>query len=81
MVPMPRSVPDEARFKFESRKSSSTIRSARRGVPGDRIDGCIYPGVGVVDPTVALFSEMGQGNFKRRPAARLTLAGDRAVMR
>jgi hypothetical protein len=38
-------------------------------------------GVGVVDPTVALFSEMGQGNFKRRPAARLTLAGDRAVMR
>jgi hypothetical protein len=35
----------------------------------------------MVDPTVALFSEMGQGNFKRRPAARLTLAGDRAVMR
>jgi hypothetical protein len=30
---------------------------------------------------IALFSEMGQGNFKRRPAARLTLAGDRAVMR
>ena len=39
------------------------------------------PVFGVVDSTVALFSEMGQRNFERRPAARLTLVGDRAVMR
>ena len=43
-------------------------------------NGCICPVSGVVDSTVALFSDMGQGNFKRRPAARLTLVGDRAVM-
>ena len=34
-----------------------------------------------VESTIALFSEMGQRNFERRPAARLTLVGDRAVMR
>jgi len=39
------------------------------------------PGVGVVDPTIALFSDIGQRNLKRRPAPRLTLIGDRAVMR
>jgi hypothetical protein len=41
----------------------------------------LMPGVGVVDPTIALFSDMGQGNFKCRPAARLTPVVDRAVMR
>jgi hypothetical protein len=30
---------------------------------------------------IALFSDMGQGNFKCRPAARLTPVVDRAVMR
>lgn len=81
LVPMPKSLPDDVRFKFKSRKSSSTIRSARRGCPETAWMVASAPVFGVVDSTVALFSEMGQRNFERRPAARLTLVGDRAVMR
>ena len=35
---------------------------------------------GATSETITLFSDMGQGNFKRRPTARLTLVADRAVV-
>ena len=64
---------------LENPKNSSTRHERKiEAQPPEFFNG---PSVGVVDLTVALFSEMGQRNFKRRPAARLTLVGDRAVMR
>ena len=81
MVPMPKSVPDEARFSPRAGKGLRLSDQLGEVCPETALMVASAPESGVVDSTIALFSDMGQRNFKRRPAARLTLVGDRTIMR
>ena len=76
LVPMP----DDVRFKSRAGKVLRLLVQLAEVCPETAWMVASAP-VFEVESTIALFSEMGQRNFERRPAARLTLVGDRAVMR